>query len=78
MALKVTNVSSNLILVRLRSGDTVHLRPGEQTRELPDAEIKDNPRVTALVERHLVSVDKIPEAKKGRRSASATAEEGSE
>lgn len=77
MTLKVTNVSRTLILVRLRSGDTIYLRPGEQTRELPDAEINDNPRVGTLVERHLVSVDTVPEPKKGRRSAPASTEEGS-
>ena len=50
MTLKVTNVSRTLILVRLRSGDTIHLRPGEQTRELPDAEIKlPDTSVTRLI-----------------------------
>jgi hypothetical protein len=73
MALKVTNLSRNLILVRPLSGGTVHLRPGEQSDELPDAEVKGNPRVEDLVGRRLLGVEEIPDRRKTRRS-SATAE----
>ena len=57
MALTVTNVSGMLLLIRLRSGDTLRLRPGERTGELADAEVRDNPRVDTLVERSLVRID---------------------
>jgi hypothetical protein len=70
MALKVTNLSRNLILVRLASGGSVHLRAGEQC-ELPDAEVKGNPRVTELVARHLLAVEDVPEPKKARRSSTS-------
>ena len=77
MALKVTNLSRNLILVRLLSGGTVHLRPGEQSGELPDAEFNGNPRVEDLVRRRLLGVEEIPDRRKTRRS-SATAETNSD
>jgi hypothetical protein len=59
MALTVTNVSGMLLLIRLRSGSTLRLRPGGRTGELADAEIRDNPRVDTLVERGLVRVDDV-------------------
>ena len=73
MALTVTNVSRTLVVVRLISGESIHLRPGERTGELAEAEIRGNPQVETLAERHLVSVDAVPEATKGRRGKAAPA-----
>jgi hypothetical protein len=77
MASKVTNLSRNVVLVRLASGGTVHLGPGEQIDELADAEVKGNQRVQELVERRLLAVEDVPERKKpARRSASSETTEG--
>src|SRR5437763_1117365 len=62
LPLTVTNVSGMLLQIRLRSGDSLHLRPGEQTGELADAEVQDNPRVDTLVDRGLVRVDDVAAA----------------
>lgn len=59
MAVTVTNVSGMVLLIRLRSGRSLHLAPGEPTGELADAEVMDNPRVDTLVERGLVRIDPL-------------------
>lgn len=57
MAQVVTNMTDRLVLVRLRSGATVHLGSGESTAELDDSDVLDNPRLTPLIERAVVRVD---------------------
>jgi len=62
MAVTVTNVSSMVLPIRLRSGATLRLRPGKQTDALADAEVRDNPRVDTLEKRGLVTIDPVPAA----------------
>jgi hypothetical protein len=70
MASQITNKSGSVVLVRLRSGATVHLAAGEQSAELDDVDVRNNPRIESLVQRNLVTVvDTSPPEKK---STSAT------
>jgi hypothetical protein len=72
MALTVTNVSGMVLLIRLRSGDSLHLGPGERTGELADAEVRDNPRVDTLVERGLVRIGDVAAAPADTAPAEST------
>jgi hypothetical protein len=75
MAVTVTNVSRMVLLIRLRSGGSLHLRPGERTGELADAEVRHNPRVDTLVERSLVHIDDVPAETAGSVEDAPTAED---
>jgi hypothetical protein len=74
MAVTVTNVSDMVLLIRLRTGGSVHLRPGERTGELAGAEVYHNPRVDTLVERHLVRIDDVAAAPTEATEATASGE----
>jgi hypothetical protein len=77
VAVTVTNLSRDMMLIRLRSGETIHLHAGEVTAELPDAEIVGNPRVDVLIERHQVAVKEVAAPAKGRPQPSRSAKSDS-
>jgi hypothetical protein len=57
MPYRIINSSAGPVLLRLRSGRTLHLRSGAQAADLESAEVNGNPRIAALVERRLVTVE---------------------
>jgi hypothetical protein len=72
----ITNNSPGLLLIRMRSGHTIHLGVGETTGELPEPEISGNPRIEPLRERGLITVKTVaskagPAAKERRPPAAA-------
>lgn len=69
MASQITNKSGGVILVRLRSGGTLHLAAGEQSPELEDADVRNNPRLEPLVQRNLIAVEDVTPADKPSGSA---------
>jgi hypothetical protein len=75
MGAKITNASSGPVQIRLRSGATLHLAPGEQSPELEDPEVRNNPRLDALVARRLVTLEEpapaAPPRAGGRRGAAS-------
>jgi hypothetical protein len=78
MALRITNISRSLVLVRLLSGRTIHLAAGEQSGEVPEPELRGNPRVQTLVERNLVALDDPAPPRKPARSAKGAQTKGAE
>ena len=66
---RVTNRSSAPVLLRLRSGPTLHLAPGEHSASLHSAEVMRNPRIESLRERRLVDVDEVDEVDDAAESA---------
>jgi hypothetical protein len=62
MGFKITNTSSGPVLVRLRSGATLHLASGEQSPVLEDPEVRNNPRLDALRGRRLVTLEEATPA----------------
>lgn len=73
MSYRVTNRTSRTVLLRLRSGQTLHLAAGARTDELDGAEINGNRRIASLVDRHLVTLEKsaastAPAKKTSKRS----------
>lgn len=77
MASQITNKSSGLILVRLRSGATLHLAAGEKSPELEDADVRDNPRLESLLQRNLIAVEELTPADKPSGSAAKRSRSGS-
>jgi len=57
MGFKITNASNGPVLIRLRSGATLHLAPGEQSPELEGPEVRNNPRLEPLLARRLVTLE---------------------
>lgn len=80
MSYRIVNRSAGPVLLRLRSGRTIHLRAGGDAPDLEGAEILGNPRVASLVERRLIAVEEVDEAVPRRkpvsRKRSGTAAEG--
>lgn len=67
MPLKIENLTTGVVLLRYRSGRTEHLDGGATTEELPDSEVRSNPRILRLAERQIVAVHDVT-AKEARPS----------
>ncbi len=59
MPYRITNSSTGPVLLRLRSGRTIHLRAGAQTGDLEGAEINGSPRIASLADRRLITVEDV-------------------
>lgn len=78
MAFQITNKSSDVILVRLSSGSTLHLAAGEQSPELEDADVRNNLRIEPLVQRNLIAVEDVTPSEKPSGSAAKRSRSGSQ
>lgn len=78
MASQITNKSSGVILVRLRSGGTLHLAAGEQSPELEDVDVQNNPRLESLLQRNLITVEDVTSPEKPSGSAAKRSRSGSQ
>lgn len=56
MAVTLTNKSRALLTVELRSGDYIHLAPGETSRALEELEIQGNAPLRKLVDRKAIAL----------------------
>lgn len=84
MSYRITNRTSSTVLLRLRSGQTLHLAAGAKTDALDGAEIHGSPRIASLVQRNLVLIEggsdsatgsgRGPRAKTAGRSSPESAE----
>lgn len=54
MFVEIKNLSNRPVLMRLNSGQSVHLSPGATSAEVADAEISNNAKITKLQSRHLI------------------------
>ena len=69
MPATLTNKSRSLVTVELKSGDWIHLAPGETSGPIDDVEVHENDRLAKLIDRKLVALAR-PDAEHG-----ATADE---
>jgi hypothetical protein len=69
MPATLTNKSRSLVAVELKSGDWIHLAPGETSGPIEDVEVHENDRLARLIDRKLVALAR-PDAESG-----ATADE---
>ena len=56
MAATLTNKSRSLVAVELKSGEWIHLAPGETSAPLDDVDVHQNDRLARLVDRKLVAL----------------------
>jgi hypothetical protein len=59
MGFTITNTSDGPVLVRLRSGATLHLAAREQSQVLEDPDVRNNPRLEDLLARQLVELQEV-------------------
>ena len=67
MPATLTNKSRSLLTVELKSGEWVHLAPGETSGPIDDVEVTQNDRLTKLIDRKLVALAR-PDADRGAKS----------
>jgi hypothetical protein len=64
--MKFVNRAKHLVFLPLKSGDTVHLAPGEVSASLESHEVELNPRLDRLVQLGVVApVAEAPAERKG-------------
>ncbi len=56
MPVQISNLTQKLVLIRLNSGQTVHIGARQQS-EFADADVKDNPMVKKIAEKNIISVE---------------------
>ncbi len=56
MSIEIKNLTSRPVLMRLNSGQSLHLAPGATSAEVLDSEVSNNPKVTKLQGRHIISL----------------------
>lgn len=67
MTVKIENLTNRPVLLRLNSGQSLHLAGRTTTAEIPDVDIRNNAKVQKLRDRHIIA---LHEAKKmGRTTA---------
>jgi hypothetical protein len=66
MPATLTNKSRSLVTVELKSGEWIHLAPGETSGPIDDVEVHQNDRLTRLIDRKLVALAR-PDAEPGAK-----------
>lgn len=59
MPIKIQNRTNGLVLLRLNSGDMLHLAPRITSAEIMDAEVTGNPKVQKLLDRQVIALHKV-------------------
>lgn len=72
MHVKIKNLTNRPVLLRCNSGETLHIPPNTTLEKIPDIEIKNNPEVRKLKDRHVIAV---PDEEKDPPPASSEKEE---
>jgi hypothetical protein len=67
MPATLTNKSRSLVTVELKSGEWIHLAPGETSDPIDDVEVHQNDRLTRLIDRKLVALAR-PDAEHGAKA----------
>lgn len=69
MPVKIENLTMQTVVLRLNSGQTLHIPPRSTSAEIADVEVLKNKKVDKLEEQHILKKHKIentPEATKER------------
>ena len=59
MPVKIENLTNRPVLLRLNSGQTLHLAPRIATTEIMEVEVKGNTRLQKLQERHVIALHEV-------------------
>lgn len=63
MPVTIENLTNRPVLLRLNSGQTLHLAPRTTSGEILDVEVKSNAKVQKLEGRRVITLHKIEEKK---------------
>jgi len=72
MPVKIENITSRPVLLRLNSGQTLHLAPRTTSKEVREVEVSNNAKVQKLRERHVIALHKLPKPKKSGGGAKSS------
>ncbi len=64
MPVKIENLANRPVLLRLNSGQTLHLAPHRTSGEVVDVEVERNAKVQKLEERRVIVLHKVEEKKR--------------
>ena len=67
MPVTIENLTNRPVLLRLNSGQTLHLAPRTTSGEILDVEVKSNAKVQKLEGRRVITLHKIEEEKRSPR-----------
>jgi len=59
MPVSIENLTNRPVLLRLNSGQTLHLAPHSTSAEIIEVEVKGNSKVQRLQERHVISLQEV-------------------
>ncbi|NLW36189.1 hypothetical protein [Syntrophorhabdus aromaticivorans] len=54
MLVCIRNLTQRPVIVRCNSGEALHLAPGIVSAAIPDAEVRDNPKIRKLISRCVI------------------------
>ena len=72
MPVKIENITSRPVLLRLNSGQTLHLAPRTTSKEVREVEVSNNARVQKLRDRHVIALHKLLKPKKSGGGAKSS------
>ena len=67
MPVKIQNLTNRPVLLRLNSGQTLHLAPRTTSSEIREVEVKSNSKVQKLEGRRVIALHKVEEEKRSSR-----------
>ncbi len=76
MATKIENLSGRKVLIRLSSGQALHIAPRTTSEELSDVEV-NNPKVQKLQDRRVITLHRAEAKKSSSRASGSTRASGS-
>ena len=79
MPVKIQNLSNRPVLLRLNSGQTLHIDPRKTSGEVLDVEVERNAKANKLVARRVITLHKVEEKKRpsaGSKRKKAEPKEG--
>ena len=76
VATKIENLSGRKILIRLSSGQTLHIAPRATSEELSDVEVQ-NPKVQKLQDRRVIALHRTETRRSATRGSGSSKGSGS-
>ena len=78
MPVKIENLANRPVLLRLNSGQTLHLDPRRTSAEVLDVEVERNAKVKKLEGRRVILLHKVEEKKRSTRASKKSKAESTE
>ncbi|OPY75269.1 MAG: hypothetical protein A4E63_00380 [Syntrophorhabdus sp. PtaU1.Bin050] len=59
MSVRIRNLTQRPVIVRCNSGEALHLAPGIVSALIPDAEVRDNPKIEKLTTQYVIVLQEV-------------------